>query len=241
MVSGKILSTESMGTMDGPGVRFVLFMQGCPMRCKFCHNPDTWDPSGGKEMTTRELMSKILSGKPYFTNSGGVTFSGGEPFMQPKFLKEMLKKCKENGIHTAVDTCGFYGREGAEKVLECTDLFLLGIKHMDPEKHKWLTGRENSKPLELARFLAEKKKKFWVRYVLIPGTTDSKEDIEKLALFLSDLKSLELVELLPYHKLGLEKWKRLGLGNRLKDIPPPSEEEIRLAKDILEAHGLKTL
>ena len=241
MVSGKIHSTESMGTMDGPGVRFVLFMQGCPMRCKFCHNPDTWDPSGGKEMTTRELMSKILSCKPYFTNSGGVTFSGGEPFMQPKFLKEMLKKCKENRIHTAIDTCGFYGRQAAEKVLKYTDLFLLGLKHMDPEKHIQLTGKENSQPLDLARFLAEKKKKFWVRYVLIPGVTNSKKDIEKLAVFLSTLGSLELVELLPYHRLGLSKWKGLGMNNELKTIRPASEKDLLPAKAILKEHGIRTL
>jgi len=241
MSTGRIHSTESLGTLDGPGVRFVVFMQGCPMRCEFCHNPDTREAKGGKEIPSDELMAQILSCKPYFGSSGGVTFTGGEPFLQTPFLKEMLQKCKKEGIHTAVETCGFLGKKPAEDVLEYAGLFILGLKHLDAKKHKQLTGKENSGALELARFLSEKKKPFWLRYVIIPGITDSKEELEALADFLSKLGSLELVELLPYHRLGLEKWKQLGLGNKLKGIKPPTKEEMDAAKAIFGKKGIKTL
>ena len=241
MSQGRIHSTESLGTLDGPGVRFVVFMQGCPMRCIFCHNPDTWDAGKGQEISSDELMAQILSCKPYFGNTGGVTFTGGEPFLQPIFLKEMLKKCKKAGIHTAVETCGIFGKKPAEEVLEYVDLFILGLKHLEPGKHKKLTGKENAGALELAKFLAEKKKPFWVRYVLIPGITDQKKEIEALAVFLSKLKSLELVELLPYHTLGLEKWKQLGLDTKLKGIKPPTKKEMDAAKAVFAKKGIRTL
>lgn len=232
---GKIHSIETFGTVDGPGIRFVVFMQGCTLKCKYCHNRDTWDLHSGTPTSTQELIKHILNYKSYMDNSGGgVTVSGGEPLLQSEFVTELFKKLKELGIHTALDTAGSLPISNQIKeLLQYTDLVILDIKHINDEKAKDLTGFSNKNNLEFAKYLNNINKPMWIRQVLVPGYTDDKFDLQKLKSFIDTLKNVEKVEILPYHNLGMFKWEELGIEYELKDVVPPSQEDIDKAKNIL--------
>jgi pyruvate formate lyase activating enzyme len=225
-MKGRIHSIESMGLVDGPGIRVVVFFQGCALRCSYCHNPDTWDTDGGIELTAEELLKKIMRFKPYFDRSGGgVTFSGGDPLLQPDFLVEVLKLCKQNDIHTALDTAG-YGVGKYDEILRYTDLILLDIKHVDDTGYKDLTGRNMhgfSTFLKAAQGVGTK---LWIRHVVVPGVTDSEQHITSLAGMIKEIRNVDKIELLPYHTLGVEKYKQLGIKYRLEGVNPVSKERI---------------
>ena len=232
---GKIHSVESFGTVDGPGIRFVVFMQGCTLKCKYCHNRDTWDTHSGTEISVQELVKQILNYKTYIDNSGGgVTVSGGEPLLQAEFVTELFKKLKSIGIHTVLDTAGSIPISNQIKdLLKYTDLVLLDIKHIDNEKCINLTGFSNKNNLEFAKYLSNLKIPVWIRQVLVPGYTDDKFDLQKLKKFLDTLENVEKIELLPYHDLGKFKWKEIGETYELENVLPPNKEDIDKAKNIL--------
>ncbi len=230
----KVHSIESFGTVDGPGIRFVLFLQGCHLECKYCHNRDTWDINGGTYSSLDDIFKKIKKYKNYIMPNGGVTVTGGEPLLQVKFLIELFKKLKEENIHTCIDTSGIVSiNENIKEVLKYTDLVLLDIKHIDPIKCKELVGKSNKLELEFAKYLSDNNIPMWIRQVLIPGYTDDENDLKKLKSFIDSLKTVEKVEVLPYHKMGEYKWKSLGLEYPLKNVREPNESEIEKAKKIL--------
>ena len=231
----KVHSIESFGTVDGPGIRFVLFLQGCHLQCKYCHNRDTWDINGGEYKSVDEIVEKINRYKNYIIPSGGgVTVTGGEPLIQASFVLELFKKLKENGIHTCVDTSGMSAlTDGIKEVLKYTDLVLLDIKHIDDEKCKELVGVSNKKELEFARYLSDNNIKMWIRQVLVPGYTDDGQDLLKLKKFLSTLKTVEKIQILPYHNMGKYKWEKLGLEYPLEGVREANQEDIDIAKKIL--------
>ena len=232
----KVHSIESFGTVDGPGIRFVLFLQGCHLQCKYCHNRDTWDINGGEYKSVDEIVEKINRYKNYIIPSGGgITVTGGEPLIQASFVLELFKKLKENGIHTCVDTSGMFAlTDGIKEVLKYTDLVLLDIKHIDDEKCKELVGVSNKKELEFARYLSDNNIKMWIRQVLVPGYTDDGQDLLKLKNFLSTLKTVEKIQILPYHNLGKYKWEKLGLEYPLEGVREANQEDIDIAKKILD-------
>lgn len=232
----KVHSTETFGTVDGPGIRFVLFLQGCHLQCKYCHNRDTWDISGGEYKTLDEIFEKILRYKNYIMPSGGgITVTGGEPLLQVKFLIELFTKLKKQGIHTCIDTSGMIAiTDDIKKVLELTDLVLLDIKHIDDKKCKELTGFSNKMELEFAKYLSDNNIHMWIRQVLVPTITDGEEDLTKLKQFISTLKTVDKIELLPYHSTGRYKWGKLGYKYELENIRDATEEDINRAKEILE-------
>lgn len=219
MTIGRIHSFESMGLVDGPGIRNVVFLQGCPLRCLFCHNPDTWKFNQGTETTSEELMKKILRFKPYFKNGGGVTFSGGEPLMQPDYLLETLKLCKKHNIHTAIDTSG-YGNKKLDEILSFTDLVILDIKHVNENDFLSLTGVSMEKLKNFIEAVNNSKARVLVRHVVVPGITDSKEHLENLKNIIKTIHNVDKVELLPYHTLGIHKYDSLNYPYKLKDLPP---------------------
>lgn len=229
--TGRIHSVESFGAVDGPGIRFVVFFQGCPLRCAFCHNPDTWDFSGGGEVTADEMLGEILKYKS-FLKKGGVTLSGGEPLAQPAFCAELLRLCKENGLHTAVDTSGAIPLDKCQEAVDLADLLLLDIKALDPNLCKTITGQSNQNALALLNHREETGKPVWIRHVLVPGLTLDMPRLQALADFLRPYKCVEKVELLPYHSMGAYKWEALGLPYTLKDTPEPTEGELRAAEAI---------
>ena len=237
-MTGKIHSFESFGTVDGPGIRFVVFMQGCPMRCLYCHNPDTWSAAGGTQYTAEEVASRILKYKNYFTGGGGATVSGGEPLMQAAFVEELFTILKKSGIHTALDTSGaLYDARNPrafDSLLAVTDLVLLDIKHIDDDEHIKLTGRSNKNILAFARYLSDMGKPVWIRHVLVPGITDNDEYLHRPKAFLSTLTNVEKVEVLPYHTMGEVKYNKLGIIYPLKGVQPPSPERVKNAKEILK-------
>lgn len=240
MVKGKIHSIETFGTVDGPGIRFILFMQGCPLRCKYCHNRDTWDAKGGKEYTTDEIINQALKYSSYMKFSGGgITASGGEATLQPEFLTELFAKAKKNNIHTCLDTSGFVDIETVDPILDNTDLVLLDLKHMVEEKSKDLVGVGIEKTLKLAKHLDERNIPVWIRHVLVPGVTDDVENLEKIGQFVSTLNNVDRLELLPYHTLGVHKWENMGIDYQLKDTPDATSEDIEKAKQIIEKFGVK--
>lgn len=236
---GSIHSIESFGSVDGPGVRFVIFLQGCKMRCQFCHNPDTWNMTDGELRSTDELIRNALRYRSYWKDGGGITVSGGEPLMQIDFLTELFRKAKEQGIHTTIDTSGapftreepFFGK--FNELMKYTDLLLVDIKHIDDEQHKILTGRSNRNILDMAEYLSEIEKPVWIRHVLVPERNDTDEYLEKLYDFIKTLNNVQKVEVLPYHTLGEYKWKELGYEYPLEGIEPPTKERIRNANEIL--------
>ena len=237
MIKGKIHSVESMGLVDGPGIRVVVFMQGCTLRCLYCHNPDTWTLDGNKDaldFTPEELVNKISRFRSYFEkSSGGVTFSGGDPLKQPEFLKETLKLCKEAGIHTTLDTSGV-GFGDYEEILKYTDLVLYDVKHLTREGYKDMTGIEID---ETQKFLEACKKmgtKMWIRQVVVPGKTDSEEYIRELGKFIKTLDNVEKVELLPYHLLGVNKYETLGIKYRLEGLEAMDKEACKALYKFLE-------
>ena len=206
-MEGRIHSFESLGAVDGPGVRFVVFMQGCSLKCKYCQNRDTWDLHGGTTYSAQELIEKILRYKNYIMPNGGVTISGGEPLLQAKFLIELFTELKKYNIHTCIDTSGSFDlTSDIKKLIDLTDLFLLDIKCINDEKAKELTGVSNKKELEFAKFLSSIGKPMWIRQVLVPDITDDKQDLLSLKDFISSLKTVEKIEILPYHDLGKFKW-----------------------------------
>ena len=237
---GRIHSIETFGAVDGPGIRFVVFFQGCPMRCQYCHNPDSWEYGGGTEKSVEELVTEIKKYKHYFGETGGVTVSGGEPLAQIDFLTELFEALKGEGIHTCLDTSGvtfnttMQTLKKFDKLMEFTDLVLLDIKHIDRDKHKSLTGHYNDSVLEFARYLDKKSIPVWIRHVLVPGVTADKKQLTKLREFLDTLTNVEKIEVLPYHTLGVSKYEKLGLDYSLKGVDAPTSEEIEIANTILQ-------
>lgn len=231
----RIHSFESFGAVDGPGIRFVIFMQGCSLKCKYCQNRDTWNLSGGTEYTVDDLLAKIMRYKNYFSVSGGgVTVSGGEPLLQMHFLIELFTKLKRLGVHTAIDTSGSFSiTDDLKKLIDLTDLFLLDIKCINDEICKELTGVSNQREIEFARYLSKNNKELWIRQVLIPGYTDKEEDLKNLRKFISELQSVKKVEVLPYHDLGKFKWSELGCKYELEGTPVATSEDVNRAKQIL--------
>ncbi len=240
MVKGRVHSIETFGTVDGPGIRFILFMQGCPLRCKYCHNRDTWDPKSGKEYTTDEIIAEASKYKSYMDASGGgITASGGEATLQPEFLTELFAKAKKNNIHTCLDTSGFVNIDVVDPILDNTDLVLLDLKHMIDEESKSLTGVGVEKSLNLAKHLDERNIPVWIRHVLVPGVTDSKENLEALGEFVSTLNNVERLELLPYHSMGVHKWENMGLDYELKNVEDATSDDVAKASEIVEKFGVK--
>ena len=234
-MKGYIHSIETFGSVDGPGVRFIAFLMGCPMRCKYCHNPDTWQ-SGGDEITAEELFKKALRYKSYWKGGGGITVSGGEPLLQAEFVAQFFRLAKENGIHTTLDTSGALWDKDDEKfseLLKYTDLVLLDIKETDEEKHKALTGMPNKNIIEFAHHLSDIGKPMWIRHVLVPGITDSEESLYDAKKLVDSLKTVEKVEILPYHSFGVKKWEKLGISYPLAGVKAPTQEEIERAESIL--------
>lgn len=240
MTKGYIHSLESFGSVDGPGVRYVIFLSGCAMRCQFCHNPDTWNMQAGTPYTADELLEKALRYRSYWGSKGGITVSGGEPLLQIDFLLELFTKAKEKGVHTTLDTCGNpFTREEPffskfEKLMEVTDLVMLDIKHMDEEQHVLLTGQKNDNILDMAKYLSDTGKSMWIRHVLVPERSDRDDYLWKLHDFIEKLDHVERVEVLPYHTLGVYKWKELGIPYGLEGIEPPTQERIQNANEILK-------
>ncbi len=241
MTKGYIHSLESFGSVDGPGVRFIIFTTGCAMRCQFCHNPDTWEMSKGTQYTADELLKRAVRYRSYWGEEGGITVSGGEPLLQMDFLIELFEKAHAMGIHTTLDTSGNpFTREEPffskfEKLMEVTDLLLVDIKHIDDEQHKILTGQTNKNILDMVRYLSDIKKPIWIRHVLVPERSDKDEYLHKLRDFIDTLDNVEKVEVLPYHTLGVYKWKELGYEYQLEGIDPPTDERVANAKKILGA------
>ncbi len=236
---GRIHSFESFGTVDGPGIRFVVFLQGCPLRCQYCHNPDTWG-AGGKEYSAEEVASQAMRYKNYFGDKGGVTVTGGEPLLQIDFVTELFTILKEKGIHTCVDTSGITFNpnsadsvEKHKKLLSVADLFLLDIKHIDEEKCKKLTGQSNKHTLAFAKFLSDNQKPIWIRQVLVPNITDNEDDLKATRAFIDTLETVEKVEVLPYHTMGVVKYEKLGIDYPLKGVEAPAKERVQNARRIL--------
>lgn len=242
-MKGRIHSLETFGTVDGPGIRFVLFLQGCALKCKFCHNADTWDTTGGTEMTVDEVLAEIEPYLNYYRNSGGgLTVTGGEPTLQAPFVTEVFKAVKEKwGLHTTLDSSGFSETAKAEKLMEVTDLVLLDLKQMDREKHIWLTSQPNDRTLTFAKYLSDHGKKMWIRHVLIPGITDSASHLLEMGEFIGSLHGVEKVEILPYHEMGVYKWEELGKEYPLKGQRSPSDEEVERAYELIHKGRTKQL
>ena len=236
---GRVHSFESFALVDGPGVRFCVFLQGCNMRCQYCHNPETWNKEVGEEWTPEDLFKKVYRYKNYWGKDGGITVSGGESLLQLEFVTEFFEIAKEKGVHTAIDTSGnpFSMEpeylEKFDKLMEVTDLFILDLKEMDDEKHKKLTGCTNQNIIALARYLSDHGKDMWIRHVLVPGLTDDEEGLVALRDFIAELKTVTRVEILPYHTLGLFKWEKLGINYPLDGVATPTDVEVKRAESIL--------
>lgn len=240
-ILGAIHSVESFGSADGPGVRYIIFLQGCAMRCKYCHNPDTWASQKDVKMQTAdELLKTALRYKPYWRETGGITISGGEALLQIDFLVDLCKKAKEQGVHVTIDTSGnpftkeepFFSK--FQELIQYVDLFMLDIKHIDNAKHEELTGQKNENILEMAKYLSENGKTMWIRHVLVPGITTDEKYLKELHDFIETLDTVERVEVLPYHTLGVFKWKELGLPYALEGVETPTKEQLDKANEILE-------
>ena len=233
-MTGRIHSFESFGTLDGPGIRFVIFFQGCPLRCLYCHNPDTWNVRGGRPVTTSEILTAVQSSRPFIEASkGGITASGGEPLLQAPFVAELFRAAHEQGIHTALDTSGYSSGRGVAEALEESDLVLLDIKSFDKARFRAITGGALSVELAFLDRLAALNKPTWIRYVLVPGLTDDLHEIARLGEHLSEFSNVERIEVLPFHKLGEYKWKKLGYPYALTDTSAPDPETVTRAQDLL--------
>ena len=238
-MEGHIHSTESFGTVDGPGIRFVIFFQGCPMRCLYCHNPDTWtiDNQNQENLRTVESLLKEYDGIKEFLHDGGITATGGEPLVQMEFLTELFEAAKKKGINTCLDTSGILFRQERrpefDRLMAVTDLVMLDFKEMDGVRHKELTGVANDNILDLARYLSDTGKDMWIRHVLVPGLTDQEDDLKAMRGMLDELKTVKKVEILPYHSLGLFKWQNLGIPYTLEGVPAPTKEEVERAEKLL--------
>ena len=244
-VQGQVHSMETFGLVDGPGVRFVVFLQGCQMCCRYCHNPETWPAEGGTMCGAWKLFEHIYRYRSYWKKkgqpNGGITVSGGDPLLQPEFVAELFAFAKEKGVHTAIDTSGNPFSlnspyiERFEKLMETTDLVLLDLKEIDEEKHRALTGCSNENVLALARWLSDHGKEMWIRHVLVPGLTDDEQGLLGLREFIRSLKTVSRVEILPYHTLGMFKWKNMGITYPLEGTPVPAKEEIERAERLIGA------
>ena len=238
--TGRIHSVETCGTVDGPGIRYVVFTQGCPLRCLYCHNPDCREITGGKVVTVTELLKDILRYRAYIDSSGGgVTVTGGEPLLQPEFVAELFKACQQQGLHTTLDTSGFSDLSAAQHVLPYTDLVLLDIKSFDPKTYHQVTQVSLEPTLRLARYLNERQIPAWIRFVLVPGLTNSVNNVEGLAQFVAKLTNVKRVEVLPFHQMGAYKWEQLGFDYKLKDVLPPTADQVQQVKDIFLRYGLR--
>ncbi len=239
-MKGFVHSLESFGSVDGPGIRFVIFLTGCPMRCQFCHNPDTWTMEAGIEYEVDDLLEKVVKYKNYWGDDGGITVSGGEPLVQIDFVTELFQKAQKLGIHTALDTSGsLFSREEVffskfNQLMDVTDLVLLDIKHIDNKAHESLTGRSNINILDCANYLSEINQDVWIRHVLVPGMSDQDEFLEKLSNFIDTLHNVKKVEVLPYHVFGIHKWEQMGMEYPLIDVNPPTVERVENANRILK-------
>lgn len=243
-VIGRIHSFESCGTVDGPGIRFIVFMQGCLMRCKYCHNRDTWDLDDGREVTVEEIMKEVVTYRHFIKASGGgVTASGGEAMLQPEFVRDFFRAAQAEGIHTCLDTNGYIRKhtDVVDEVLDATDLVMLDLKQLNDEIHKDLIGVSNRRTLDFARYLHQRGQKTWIRYVVVPGYTDDEESARRLGEFIKDMDNIEKIEMLPYHQLGAHKWEALGYEYELKDVSPPKKETMEMLKGILEEYGHKVV
>ena len=227
MTRGLINSIETLGTLDGPGIRFVVFLQGCKLRCLYCHNPETWsiNSKDAIEISPQELVEKVEKYKNYYGNDGGVTFSGGEPLLQPEFLLECLKLCKEKNIHTCLDTAGF-GFGNYTEILKYTDLVILDVKAVEEADYTKITGQKMNKFFEFLNIVQKMNKPIWLRQVIVPGINDNKEHVLKLKQFASTLKNVEKIELLPYKTIGVHKYKSLNLKYRLDTVEELSQEKL---------------
>jgi pyruvate formate lyase activating enzyme len=242
MTLGRIHSIETFGSVDGPGVRFIIFLKGCNFRCKYCHNADTWNPESKDVRSATELLDKAERYKSYWGDEGGITVSGGEPLLQIDFLLELFKEAKSRGINTCIDTAAEpFTREEPffskfKELMEYTDLLLVDIKHIDNEEHIKLTGKPNENIKDCLQYLSEIGKPIWIRHVLVPGITDNDEYLQKTREFLDTLTNVQRVDVLPYHSLGQFKWEELGMKYQLEGVEAPSAERIQNAKDILRAN-----
>lgn len=238
-VVGKIHSFESLGAVDGPGIRFVIFMQGCNLKCKYCQNRDTWDINLGSAYTVKEVIEKIMRYKNYMVASnGGVTLSGGEPLLQQDFVISLFQELKKQNISTCIDTSGMFGiTDKIKQIVDLTDIFLLDIKSINDETCKNLTGFSNKQELEFAKYVSEKNKRLWIRQVLVPGITDKKEDLLQLKKFLDSI-NVEKFEFLPYHNLGKYKWEKLGLSYELEDVRTANNDDVKRAKKIMNIEDM---
>lgn len=243
-MKGRIHSLQSFGTVDGPGVRYVVFLQGCPMRCQYCHNPDTWAVNAGEEMEASYIIEQYEKNKGFYTD-GGITVTGGEPLLQIDFVLELFQLAKEKNIHTCIDTSGITYKPGnaaynekLDKVLELTDLVMLDIKHIDPQKHMQLTSQPNDGILAFAELLSEKNIPIWIRHVVVPGITDDDVYLKKLGYYIGGLKSLKALDVLPYHDMAKPKYENLGMDYVLKDVPP-LEKAVALEKKQVILDGIR--
>ena len=238
-VVGKIHSFESLGAVDGPGIRFVIFMQGCNLKCKYCQNRDTWDINSGTGYTVKEVIEKIMRYKNYMVASnGGVTLSGGEPLLQQDFVISLFQELKKQNISTCIDTSGMFGiTDKIKQIVDLTDVFLLDIKSINDETCRYLTGFSNKQELEFAKYVSEKNKRLWIRQVLVPGITDKKEDLLQLKEFLDSI-NVEKFEFLPYHNLGKYKWEKLGLSYELEDVRTANNDDVKRAKKIMNIEDM---
>ncbi len=239
MQRGFIHSIESFGSVDGPGIRFLIFLQGCPMRCQFCHNPDSWKTGVGEEWYADDLLDKAERFRSYWGDNGGITVSGGEALLQIDFLLELFEKAHQRGINTCLDTSAqLFTQKGVffekfERLMQVTDTILLDIKHIDDEEHRKLTRHSNQNILDCARYLSDIKKPVWIRHVLIPGITDKDEYLVQLRDFLKTLDNIQRIDVLPYHTMGIYKYEKLGIDYPLKEVNPPSTDRVENAKRIL--------
>lgn len=239
MTEGFVHKIETFGLVDGPGVRCVVFLSGCRMRCRYCHNPETWKVSGGEKYTPEALFAKVYRYRSYWKDNGGVTVSGGEPLLQLEFLAEFFSLCKKHSVHTALDTSGNPFENSREylskfdRLLTVTDLVLLDLKMLDSAGHRALTGQDNANILEMARYLSDRKIPMWIRRVLVPGLTDGEEDLRETYRFISSLRTVCRVEVLPYHAFAIPKWKELGISYSLENAIAPTKEELERAEEIL--------
>lgn len=241
-INGQIHSFETCGTVDGPGIRFVVFCQGCHLKCLYCHNPDTWKVQGGQNISAEELVEEAKKYKAFFFSSGGgITLSGGEPLLQPEFAAEIFRLAHKAEIHTTLDTSGCISLEKCKDVLSETDLVLLDFKAFDSELYKKITGGNFSHTLKFAEYLSEKEIPVWIRFVYVPGLTDNLEMINEMAEFLTKMTNIEKIEILPFHKMGEYKWSNLELAYQLKNTPEPSQSDIDKAKKIFSEHNLKVV
>ena len=232
----RIHSIESFGTHDGPGIRMVVFVQGCQFRCLYCANPDTMDVKGGHFVEIEELVNRAVKQKPYFRKNGGVTVSGGEPLLQRSILKKLFDRLHEENIHTVLDSNGRLIDQQAKDLLDVTDLLMLDVKHFNNAWHKKLTGLSNTNTFKVAEYRESTGKPMWLRYVLVPGWSDQEEHLHELGQHFKDYQNIERIEVLPYHRLGVHKWEALGMEYKLKNVPPPDAQKLENVASIFKKY-----